>query len=72
MLSNYLNAKKQKKNRFGMGNTQYSIDLSVHKHPRVFNKTYTIQSRVNCPNYSIQCCEHITQYCVLHNKTQDL
>ena len=33
-----------------MRNTQYSIELSVHKQPRVFKATYTIQSRVNCPN----------------------
>ena len=38
------------KNTFGMRNTQYSIELSVHKQPRVFNTTYTIQCRVNCPN----------------------
>ena len=51
VLSNCLNAKK-KKNTFGMRNTQYSIDLSVHKHPRVYNTTYKIQSRVNCPSIS--------------------
>ena len=50
MLSNCLNAKKKKKkNSFGMRNTPYSIHLNVHKHPRVFNTTYTIHSRVNCP-----------------------
>ena len=39
---------KFQKNTFGMRNTQYSIELSVHKQPSVFNTTYTIQSRVNC------------------------
>ena len=39
-LSNCLNAKK---NTFGMRNTQYSIELSVHKQPSAFNTTYTIQ-----------------------------
>ena len=38
----------QKKNTFRMRNTQYSIALNVHKQPKVFNTTYTIQSRVNC------------------------
>ena len=33
-----------------MRNTQYNIELSVHKQPSVFNTTYTIQCRVNCPN----------------------
>ena len=33
-------SKYQKKNTFGMRNTKYSIDLCVHKHPRVFNTTY--------------------------------
>ena len=32
-----------------MRNTQYRIELSVHK-PSVFNTIYTILSRVNCPN----------------------
>ena len=41
---------KCQKNTFGMPNTQYSKELRVHKHPSVFNTTYTIQSRVNCPN----------------------
>ena len=45
-LSNCLNAKR-KKNAFGMQITQYSIELSVHKQPSVFNTTYIIQSRVN-------------------------
>ena len=40
----------KKKNAFEIRNTQYSIELSVHKLPSVFNTTYTIQSRVNCPN----------------------
>ena len=31
-------------------NTHYSIELSVHKQPSVFNTTYTIQSLVNCLN----------------------
>ena len=31
-----------------MRNTQYSIELSVHKQPSVFNTTYTLQSQVNC------------------------
>ena len=39
-----------KKNAFEIRRTQYSIELSVHKQPKVFNTTYTIQSRVNCPN----------------------
>ena len=39
VLPNCLNAKK--KNTFGMRNTQYSIELSVHKQPSVFNTTYT-------------------------------
>ena len=42
VLSNCLNAKKI--------HTQCSIELSVHKQQSVFNITYTIQSRVNCPN----------------------
>ena len=46
-LSNCLNAKKI---TFGMRNIQYSIELSVHKQPSVFNTTYTIQYRVNCPS----------------------
>ena len=33
------------KNTFGIRNTQYSIALSVHQQPCVFNTTYTIQSR---------------------------
>ena len=33
-----------------MRNTQYRIELCVNKQPSVFNTTYTIQSRVNCPN----------------------
>ena len=45
VLSNCLNAKK---NKFGMRNTLYSIELSVHKQSSVVNTTYTIQSRVNC------------------------
>ena len=52
VLANCLNAKK--KNTFGMRNIEYSIELSVHKQPSVFNTTYTIQSRVNCPNVCIQ------------------
>ena len=40
---------KCRKNTFRMWNTQYSIELSVHKQPSVFNTTYTIQSHVNCP-----------------------
>ena len=35
MLSNCLKAKK--KNTFGIQNTQYSMALSVHKQPSVFN-----------------------------------
>ena len=50
-LSNCLNAKK--KNTFGMRNTQYSIELSVHKQASVFNTTYTIQCHVNCQNVYI-------------------
>ena len=34
----------------GMWNTQYSIELNVHKQPSVFKTTYTVQCRVNCPN----------------------
>ena len=41
--------KCQKKNTFVMRNTQYSIELSVHKQASVFNTTYTIQCRVNWP-----------------------
>ena len=41
------------KNTFGIWNTQYSITLSVHKQPSVFNITHTIHSRVNCPNFII-------------------
>ena len=48
MLLNCVN----EKNTFGMRNTQYSIELSVHKQPSVFSTTYTIQCRVNCPNIS--------------------
>ena len=40
--------KCQTNNTFGMQNTQYSKELSVHKQLSVFNTTYTIQSRVNC------------------------
>ena len=40
----------QKKNTFRIRNTQYRIELSVHKQLSVFNTTYTIQSRVDCPN----------------------
>ena len=39
-----------KQNTFGIQNTQYSIELSIHKPPSAFNTTYTIQSRVNCSN----------------------
>ena len=46
-----LNAKK-KRNTFVMRNTQYSIELSVHKQPSVFNTTHTIQCCVNFPNIS--------------------
>ena len=46
VLSNCLNTKT---NTLGMRNTQYSIQLSVHKQPSIFNTTYRIQSRVNCP-----------------------
>ena len=38
---------KSQKNTFGMRNTQYLIELTIHKQPSVFNTTYTIQSRVN-------------------------
>ena len=41
---------KSQKNKFGMQNTQYNIELGVHKQPSVFNTMYTVQSRVNCPN----------------------
>ena len=37
-----------KKKTFEMRNTQYSIELSVHKQTNVFNTTYTIQCRENC------------------------
>ena len=33
-----------------MQNTQYHRALCVHKQPCVFNTTYTIRSRVNCPS----------------------
>ena len=59
MLSKYVSQKlcwfraiklfKCQKNTFGIQNTQYSKELSVHKQPSVFNKTYALQSRVNCP-----------------------
>ena len=39
-----------KKNTFRIRNTQHSWALTVHKQPRVYNTTYTIQSRVYCPN----------------------
>ena len=39
----------QKKKTFEIRNIQYSIALSVNKQPSVFNTTYTIQNRVNCP-----------------------
>ena len=45
------NCFKRQKSTIGMHNTQYSIGLSVHKQPSVFNIhdiTYTIQCRVNC------------------------
>ena len=41
---------QKKKNAFEIRHTQYSIELSVHKQPKVFNTTYTIQSRVDWPN----------------------
>ena len=50
MLLNCLNAKK---NTFGIRNTQYSLVLTFHKRPSVFNTTYTIQSPVNCPFYFV-------------------
>ena len=51
VLSNCLNVKKcLQKNTFGWRNTQFSIALSVHKQPNVFNTTYAIQSCVNCLN----------------------
>ena len=43
---------KYQKNAFGIRNTQYCIKLSVHKQTSVYNITYTLQSRVNCPNVS--------------------
>ena len=51
-LLNCLNAKK--KNTFGMRNTQYSIELKAHKQPSLFNTTYTLQCRLNCPNIYFQ------------------
>ena len=70
VLSNYLNAKK---NIFGMQNTQYSIVLSVHKQPGVFNTTYAIQSRVNCPNITQRCLSVYTTIFVWRkNKTNYL
>ena len=45
VLSNCLNAK----NTFEIQIHKYSIELSVHKQPSVFNTAYTIQCRVNCP-----------------------
>ena len=47
-------------NTFGIRNTQYSIPLSVHKQPNVFNTTYTIHSHVNGPNYFI----HVFKSCI--------
>ena len=41
------------KNTFVIRNTQYSIALSVHRQPGVFNTTYKIQSSVNCLNYTV-------------------
>ena len=41
---------KSQKNTFAMRNTQYNIELSVHKQPSEFNATYTIQCRVKCLN----------------------
>ena len=41
---------KCQKTKFPMQNTQYNLELSVHKQPSVFNTIYTIQCRVNCPN----------------------
>ena len=38
------------KNTFVIRNTQCSIELSVHTQPNVFNRTYTIQSRMNSSN----------------------
>ena len=35
-------------NTFGMRNTQYGIELSVHKQPSVCNTTYTM---CELPNY---------------------
>ena len=52
VLSNCLNAKKKHLECEIIPIIQYSIELSVHKQPSVFNTTYTIQSRVNCPNIS--------------------
>ena len=40
---------KCQKYTFPMRNTQYNIELSVHKQSSVFNITYTIQCRGNCP-----------------------
>ena len=38
------------KNTFVIRNTQCSIELSVHTQPNVFNRTYTIKSRMNSSN----------------------
>ena len=45
MLPNCVN----EKNTLGIQNTQYSIELSIHKQPSVFNTTYPLQSQLNCP-----------------------
>ena len=50
MLSYAIKLFECQKNAFGIRNTQYIIALSVHKQPSVFNTTYMIQSRMNCPN----------------------
>ena len=50
VLSNCAN---EKKNTFGMRNIQYSLALTLHKQPSVFNTTYMIQIHVNCPNVFI-------------------
>ena len=39
------------KNTLGIRNTQYSLAMSVHKQPSVFNTPYTIQSRVKIAQF---------------------
>ena len=51
------------KNTFGIRCTQYSIELSVHKQPRVFNTTYTIKCHMNCPYVFKSCLGFVLSNC---------